>query len=63
MKTITCYHCAKTFTAAEPNEILTLMLPHYMKMHADVMASNSESDKDAWMKNFHRDWVETQSNA
>jgi len=32
------------------------MLPHYKEMHPDVMASNSQAEKVAWMAEFDRRW-------
>ena len=56
MKSIMCQHCEEKFTGETKTDVQMAMLPHYKEVHAEVMATNSEADKKAWMAEFDRRW-------
>ena len=60
MKKFTCYDCEKTFEAQTSKDMLNLLYPHYMSEHKDIIAGADESQKNAWMEKFNKDWEEAE---
>lgn len=56
MKSIQCQHCEEYFEGETPTDVQMAMLPHYKSAHADIMASNDDEGKKAWMQEFDRRW-------
>lgn len=56
-----CYDCDKEFTAETADEILNQMYQHYMADHKEIIEGIDESQKDAWMKQFHKDFESTEN--
>jgi len=56
MKSIMCQHCEEVFDGESKEDVQMAMLPHYKENHAEVMASNTEESKKAWMEEFDRRW-------
>lgn len=56
MKSIQCQHCEEYFAGETPHDVQMAMLPHYKEVHADVMTSNNDEAKKAWMAEFDRRW-------
>lgn len=57
MKTITCYDCDQTFTAADRDGMLKQLYDHYMSEHKEIITGASEAEKKAWMEQFEKDWA------
>ena len=56
MKSIMCQHCEEMFAGETKEAVQMLMLPHYKQVHPEVMSSNTEESKQAWMQEFDRRW-------
>jgi glycogen debranching enzyme len=59
MKTLNCYDCKESFTAASKDEMLVMLYEHYIDDHKEVIADNSEVEKLTWMDSFDGDWETT----
>ena len=58
MKEMKCLDCDNTFKANSSDEMMKVMMPHYMSDHKDIMESGTEEKKKVWMEKFHKDWEE-----
>ena len=55
-----CLDCDKTFKAENPDEMLSVLMPHYMSDHKDVMDAGTEESKKVWMEKFNNEWEATE---
>tara|TARA_B100000508_G_scaffold29758_1_gene22502 strand:+ start:1317 stop:1505 length:189 start_codon:yes stop_codon:yes gene_type:complete len=58
MKKITCIDCEEQFAGETPEEVMQKMMPHYMKVHKDVMEHGTEEGKKKWFAEFQKRWDE-----
>ena len=58
MKKMKCLDCEKTFKANSSDEMMKVMMPHYMSDHKEIMAKGTKETKKVWMEKFHEDWKE-----
>jgi len=60
MKEMKCLDCEKTFKAETSDEMLKILMPHYMSEHAEIMKGNTDESKKAWMERFGKEWEEAE---
>ena len=60
MKEMKCLDCDNTFKANSSDEMMKVMMPHYMSDHKDLMASGTEEKKKVWMEKFNKNWEEAE---
>jgi len=58
MKEFKCPDCDKTFESETSEEMLKLLMPHYMSEHANTMENGTEEDQKVWFEKFNKDWEE-----
>ena len=58
MKKFKCYDCDETFESKTSEEMLKLLMPHYMSEHTEIINEEDPTGekKEAWMKKFNEDW-------
>jgi hypothetical protein len=60
MKEMKCLDCDQTFKAETPDEMMKVMMPHYMSVHSEMMKGQNEETKKEWMKRFNKDWEDAE---
>jgi len=56
MKKFKCPDCDEMFESETSEEMLNILMPHYMEKYHEIMAKGTEESKAVWMKQFHEDW-------
>lgn len=57
MKKMKCIDCGKGgFEAESAEEMMKVMMPHYMESHKEMIESGSDESKAEWMKRFYSEW-------
>jgi len=61
MKEMKCIDCGEgSFKAETAEEMMKVMMPHYMEAHKEMMAGQNEETREEWMKRFGEKWEEAE---
>jgi hypothetical protein len=56
MKKITCLDCEQQFAGETPEEVMELMMMHYMANHHDLLDVEAEEPREGWFMEFNQRW-------
>ena len=59
MKEFKCPDCDEVFRSETSDEMMKILMPHYMEVHQEMMKNGTEEDKKVWFEKFNKDWEDT----